>query len=113
MSGTQYLTEDEHGGYTHQSAIWPYYYGELKDRGQRHNLEAIFTVLCKYGIHVGFLYENFDRNYDLYLAENFDTEGRLVNLKNPNILGISEMFLGPHKIEKAELYIKFSAAILW
>ena len=110
-SGVQYLNEDLNGGYTHDNAVWPFIYAESQDQGMRHNLELIFTFLCNYGVHLGFMHESFDRSYSIYVSETFNTAGRLLSQKTPDTLGYGEMFLGPHKIEKSEIYLKFSASL--
>ncbi len=113
LSGFQYLNEGSNNGAISESnAIFPFTYARLKDVGQRHNLEFIFTFLCNYGVHLGFLTEDLDRTYSLYLSETNFKQNRLVNLKTPELFGYGEMF-SSHKISKAEVYLKFSAALYW
>jgi hypothetical protein len=62
-------------------------------------------------VHLGLMHENYDRSHSVYISETFNSSDRLLSKKTPDTLGYGEMFLGPHKVEKTEIYLKFSAAL--
>jgi hypothetical protein len=108
MSGPQIMNiQTGTNGPTSLSIIVPVDYAQFSDKGIRHRLEASVRFFCRYYAVLGFLKEDYKRNYSIYVGNSFATIGGFT--PKTSGLGIGEMSQA-HKASKLEVYLKFGAA---
>jgi len=107
MTGIQMVEEQKDGAFLGRSFIGQAAWASVRDRGMRHNLEAVLRLYCRYEIHLGVLREDIQRDYELYLGDSI--KGAEVISQKTYGLGLGEMLTGA-RMHKNEIYLRFSVS---